>query len=54
MFEQFYNLTLHTILHIKFASICKCKRSFPNYLVRVGLKNFYVRKLDDHLKGVRD
>ena len=48
MFEQFHNLILHTILHVKFASICKCKRSFPNYLIRVGLKNFDIRKLDNY------
>jgi len=41
-------------LHLKFARICKSKRSLPNYLFRVDHKNVEVRKLDNYLKGVRD
>ena len=44
----------NTILHLKFASICKSKCSSPNYLFRVGFKNIGVCKLDNYLKGVHD
>ena len=43
-----------TILHLKFASICKSERSSPNYLFKVGHKNVGVCKLKNKLKGVRD
>ena len=48
------NLILQTILHLKFASICKCRCSFPNYLFNIGHKNVGVRKLDNYLKRIHD